>query len=104
MKVRALKRFEGIKDLERNVFPKENDIWETSEERAEFLKSHGVIEYVEEEKGIILIDKKEESEKIIPLDKENITKIGKKIQEHIKDKSIEEKPKKKKNNKKKKGE
>jgi hypothetical protein len=96
MKVRALKKFEGIKDLERNVFPKENDVWETSEERAKFLKSHGFIEYVEKEKGIIIVDTKEESEKIIPLDKENITKIGKKIQEHIKDKSIEEKPKKRK--------
>lgn len=104
MKVRALKKFEGIKDLERNVFPKEGDVWETTEERAEFLKSHGVIEYVEKEKGIIIVDTKEESEKIIPLDKENIAKIGKKIQEHIKDKSIEEKSKKKKNSKKKKGE
>ena len=103
MKVRALKKFEGIKDLERNVFPKEGDVWEVSEERAEFLKSHGVIEYVEKEKEIIIVDTKEESEKIIPLDKENITKIGKKIQEHIKNKSIEEKYKKKKNSKKKKG-
>ena len=48
MKIRALKKFEGIKDKERNVYPKEGDIWEVSEERAEFLKSHGVIEYVEE--------------------------------------------------------
>lgn len=48
MKIRALPKFEGIKDLERNVFPKEGDVWEVSEERAEFLKSHGVIEIVEE--------------------------------------------------------
>ena len=84
MKVRALKKFEGIKDLERNVFPKENDVWETSEERAEFLKSHGVIEYVEEEKDVF--EKYAEEIK-----KEEATKV-------------EEKPKKKKNNKKKKGE
>jgi hypothetical protein len=49
MKIRALKSFEGIKDLERDVFPKEGDVWEVSEERAEFLKSHGVVEFVEEE-------------------------------------------------------
>ena len=50
MKVRALKKFETIRDLERNVIPKEGDIWETSEERAKFLLSHGVIEIVEEVK------------------------------------------------------
>jgi hypothetical protein len=48
MKIRALKSFEGIKDLERDVFPKEGDVWEVSKERADFLKSHGVIEIVEE--------------------------------------------------------
>ena len=49
MKIRALKTFEGIKDLERDVFPKEGDVWETTKERAEFLKSHGVVEFVEED-------------------------------------------------------
>lgn len=49
MKIRALKAFEGIRDNERNVYPKAGDVWEVSEERAEFLKSHGVIEFVEEE-------------------------------------------------------
>ena len=49
MKIRALKSFEGIRDNERNVFPKAGDVWEVSEERAKFLKSHGVIEFVEEE-------------------------------------------------------
>lgn len=53
MKIRALKSFEGIKDLERDVFPKEGEIWEVSKERAEFLKSHGVVEFVkiEEDKN-----------------------------------------------------
>jgi hypothetical protein len=50
MKIRALKSFEGIKDIERGVYPKEGDIWEVDEERANFLKSHGVIEFVEEKK------------------------------------------------------
>ncbi len=49
MKIRALKSFEGIRDNERNVYPKAGEVWEVSEERAEFLKSHGVIEFVEEE-------------------------------------------------------
>lgn len=49
MKIRALPKFEGIKDLERNVFPKAGDVWETSEERANFLKEHGVVEFVEPE-------------------------------------------------------
>ena len=49
MKIRALKSFEGIRDNERNVYPKAGDVWEVSEERANFLKEHGVIEVVEEE-------------------------------------------------------
>ena len=64
MKIRALKSFEGIKDNERNVFPKAGDVWETSEERANFLKSHGVIEFVEEEKQEIIMDIPEPQEEI----------------------------------------
>lgn len=63
MKIRALKSFEGIKDLERNVYPKEGDVWEVSEERAEFLKSHGVIEIVEEEAVIEKTKKKKKHSK-----------------------------------------
>lgn len=63
MKIRALKSFEGIKDLERDVFPKEGDVWEVSEERAEFLKSHGVIEIVEEETVIEKPKKKKKHSK-----------------------------------------
>ena len=63
MKIRALKSFEGIKDLERDVFPKEGDVWEVSKERAEFLKSHGVIEIVEEEKVIEKPKKKKKHSK-----------------------------------------
>jgi hypothetical protein len=57
MKIRALKKFEGIRDNERSiekgkdVFPKEGEVWETSEERANFLKEHGVVEFVEEEES-----------------------------------------------------
>ena len=50
MKVRALPRFEGIKDLERNVFPKAGDEWEVTEERAKVLIDYGVAEIVTEEK------------------------------------------------------
>ena len=49
MKIRALPSFEGIRDNERNVYPKAGDVWEVSEKRAEFLKSHGVIEFVEKD-------------------------------------------------------
>ena len=62
MKVRALKSFEGIRDLERSkiegkdVFPKEGDIWETSEKRAKFLEKHGVVEIIEEKKAIFKVD------------------------------------------------
>jgi hypothetical protein len=63
MKIRALKSFEGIKDLERGVFPKEGEVWEVSKERAEFLKSHGVIEIVEEEKVIEKPKKKKKHSK-----------------------------------------
>ena len=48
VKVRATKKFEGIRDAERNVYPKEGDIWEVEQERAEFLQGKGVIEILEE--------------------------------------------------------
>lgn len=51
-KVKANEKFEGIRDAERNVYPKAGDIWETSKERAEFLQSKGVIEIIEEEKKV----------------------------------------------------
>jgi len=49
-KVRALKKFEKIKDAERNVYPKEGEEWVTSFERAELLASHNVVEIVEKVK------------------------------------------------------
>lgn len=54
MKVRALPAFVGMRDLERtakegkDVYPKVGEVWETTKERAEFLKSHGVVEIIEE--------------------------------------------------------
>jgi len=48
VRVRALQRFEGIKDAERDVYPKAGDEWVTSYERAEYLLSNAVIEIVEE--------------------------------------------------------
>ena len=71
MKIRALKSFEGIRDNERNVYPKAGDVWEVSEERAEFLKSHGVIEYVEEVKKVIEETKVEVEQKEEPKQKSN---------------------------------
>ena len=76
MKVRALKKFEGIKDLERDVFPKAGDEWEVTEERAKVLIGYGVAELVTEEKVEYLSEPEE-------------TKV-----------EIEEKPKKKKSSKK----
>ena len=70
MKVRALKTFEGIKDLERDTYPKAGDVWEVTEERANFLKSHGVVEFVEEEiesKIVPLPNAKPEDVEIIPV-------------------------------------
>lgn len=81
MKIRALKSFEGIRDNERNVYPKAGDVWEVSEERANFLKSHGVVEFVEEVNAIV--DTKEESENIKPLNEEKLEEVKKQIEEHI---------------------
>lgn len=50
MRVIATKMFEGIRDAERNVYPKEGDIWEVEQERAEYLESKGVVEIIKEEK------------------------------------------------------
>ena len=67
MKIRALKAFEGMRDNERSkkegkdIYPKAGEVWEVSEERAEFLKSHGVIEYVEEEVKEVEVENVEET-------------------------------------------
>lgn len=89
MKVRviATKRFEGIRDAERNVYPKERDTWITTFERAEFLKEQGVVEIIEEPK------KEEVKEEPVII---NMNINGKEI-----GKTIVDKPKKKKSNKKK---
>ena len=50
VKVKANKKFEGIKDAERNVYPKAGEEWETSLERAEYLEEKGVVEILEEVK------------------------------------------------------
>lgn len=49
VKVIATKKFEGIRDAERDVYPKVGDEWVTTKERAEFLQSKGVIEIFKEE-------------------------------------------------------
>ena len=47
-RVRATKKFEGIKDAERDVMPKAGEEWITNQERAEYLQSKGVVEIIEE--------------------------------------------------------
>jgi hypothetical protein len=96
MKIRALKSFEGIRDNERNVYPKEGDVWEVNEERANFLKKHGVIEFVEEEKEIDITENEFEirSEEVKELVDEKIQEV-----EEIKEK--QPKPNKKKKSSKK---
>jgi hypothetical protein len=83
MKIRALKKFEGIKDNERNVFPKEGDIWEVSEERANFLKEHGVIEFVEETPELTEEEKPYEA-KIVETKKIEVKPISNKNKKHSK--------------------
>lgn len=87
-KVKANEKFEGIRDAERDVYPKSGDEWITTKERAEYLQSKGVIEIIEEIKPKKKYEK--EVEKIID-------KAYKKDVEEI----LEVKPKKAKKNKKK---
>lgn len=104
MKVRALKSFEGIRDLERSklegrdIFPKEGDIWETTKERAMFLKEHGVVEIVEEKKEEFIVPiighKKNDVEGIFPLDEKSFEKVGEEIVKHIEIKTKSSKKKK----------
>ena len=63
-KVKALKKFELVKDAERNVYPKENEEWITSKERAEFLEDGGYVKIVEtiEEKNVSRETKEEPKE------------------------------------------
>lgn len=63
VKIEALKKFVGTLDAERNVMPKEGDVWLTSKERAEMLEEKGYVKILEE------IKLKEERFEIIP-DKE----------------------------------
>lgn len=60
--VRATPSFIGKKDAERNIYPKIGEEWETSLERAEYLKSKGVVEIV---KVIVKKSKKKKKLKII---------------------------------------
>ena len=87
-KVKANEKFEGIRDAERDVYPKAGDEWVTAKERAEFLQSKGVVEIIEEIKP-----KKEEKPKV-----KDVDKTKKKKKESAKE---ETKPKKTKKNKKK---
>ena len=79
-KVKANEKFEGIRDAERDVYPKAGDEWVTTKERAEFLQSKGVVEIIEEIKPKKKIE--EEVEKIIDKaykkDVEEILEVGKK--------------------------
>ena len=79
-KVKANERFEGIRDAERDVYPKAGDEWETTKERAEFLQSKGVVEIIEEIQPKKKVE--EEVEKIIDKaykkDVEEILEVGKK--------------------------
>ena len=79
-KVKANEKFEGIRDAERDVYPKNGEEWITTKERAEFLQSKGVVEIIEEIKPKKKIE--EEVEKIIDKaykkDVEEILEVGKK--------------------------
>jgi len=83
MKIRALKSFEGIRDNERNVYPKAGDVWEVSEERANFLKEHGVIEFVEETPELTEEEKPYEA-KIVETKKIEVKPISNKNKKHSK--------------------
>ena len=76
-KVKALKKFELVKDAERNVYPKENEEWITSKERAEMLESKGYVEVVE------IVTEKQEVE------------VSHETKKEVKKEINEEKPKKK---------
>lgn len=97
MKIRALKSFEGIKDIERGVYPKEGDIWEVDEERANFLKKHGVIEFVEEKIEMPIVGSTGK-ECVVPLNEETINIVSQEITKRVESNL---KPNKKKNTRKK---
>lgn len=82
MKIRALKSFEGIKDIERGVYPKEGDIWEVDEERANFLKGHGVIEFVEEKIEMPIVGSTGK-ECVVPLDEGTMNIVAEGIIKHV---------------------
>lgn len=72
VKVIATKKFEGIRDAERNVYPKEGDIWEVELERAEYLESKGAVEIIKEEQEL----------KEVKIEREALPDIEDKPEEH----------------------
>ena len=60
-RVRALPKFEDIRDAERDVYPKAGEEWTTSYERAEYLKLNGVVEIIEEIKEEVQAEPKKEN-------------------------------------------
>lgn len=75
VKVEALKAFEGIRDAERNVYPKEGDTWNCSKERADFLEENGVARIIEEEKPEIkIVEAPKEAKEIKKPKKTKLTK------------------------------
>ena len=72
VKVRALEKFERVRDAERNIIPKAGDIWETSKERAEYLQALDYVEIIEE------IKKEEPKKEIKEANKKPIKKTKRK--------------------------
>lgn len=90
VKVRALINFT---DLEENVkrIAKESE-WECEKERADFLLEHNAIEVLGEVKEpVVIVDTKEESEIVKPLDKESFEEVKKSYEEVLKPKKRKKK-------------
>lgn len=89
MKIRALPKFEGLRDNERtkkegkDIYPKAGDVWEVTEERANFLKEHGVVEFVEETPELTEEEKPYEA-KIVETEKVEVKSKSNKKKKHSK--------------------
>lgn len=72
MKVKVINK--NLNDLQDNVFRPIGSVFECNEERAEYLLNNN---------AIIIVDTKEESENIKPLNEEKLKEVKKQIEEHI---------------------
>ena len=83
VKVRALEKFEKVRDAERNIIPKVGDIWETTKERGEYLAGLGYVEIIKVTPQKVIESAKDDKEFINPI-KEELKEVKVEVKKPVK--------------------